>query len=91
MYTIAALPYRPNARSGRGDILRNVKSGSAMRRASESGPAFAGPAGWSTPPLHCLLLLQRATLIKLGIGPGDEANVVGSVINVNCATDDSRH
>ena len=38
-------------RSGRGDILRTVKSGSAMHRASESGPAFVRPAGWSTPLL----------------------------------------
>ena len=33
-------------------LIVQAKSGPALRTAPESGPAFAGPAGPSMPPLH---------------------------------------
>ena len=42
-----------------------MKSASAMRRVSESGPAFAGPAGSSTPPLHVHVFMYRLAKINV--------------------------
>ena len=44
--------------------LRSVKSGPAMHTASESGMAFAGPAGPSMPPLLMFVNLLIAYVGK---------------------------